>query len=230
MLGNPSHYRIDTLNTSTKGKKRLSREERQLIKLSSNSSQALIGILLGDGHLQKRSSTANSRFMFAQTSVDHKAYYEFVFKLFEPYCTADMKSYLKTWTDKRYGKVYQSLSFATMALPCFNVFRESFYPNGKKIVPVNIGELLTDISLAHWIMDDGSKQGKGIHLNVYAFSEEDIKRLTDTLSNKFGLKCSVHTPKNKPRIYLKAESMIQLRTIVKHHMHPSMYYKIDLIN
>lgn len=164
--------------------------------------------------------------MFAQTSVDHKAYYEFVFKLFEPYCTADMKSYLKTWTDKRNGKVYQSLSFATMALPCFNIFRESFYPNlppeaqlisprggnGKKIVPVNIDELLTDISLAHWIMDDGSKQGKGIHLNVYAFSEEDIKRLTDTLSNKFGLKCSVHTPKNKPRIYLKAESMIQLRS------------------
>jgi hypothetical protein len=101
----------------------LLREERQLIKLSSNSSQALIGILLGDGHLQKRSSTANSRFMFTQTSVDHKAYYEFVFKLFEPYCTADMKSYLKTWTDKRNGKVYQSLSFATMALPCFNIFR-----------------------------------------------------------------------------------------------------------
>lgn len=204
----------------------MSREERQLIKLSSNSSQTLIGILLGDGHLQKRSSTANSKFMFAQTSVNHKAYYKFVFKLFEPYCTADIKSYLKTWTDKRNGKIYQSLSFATMTLPCFNVFRESFYPNGK-IVPANVDELLTDIGLAHWIMDDGSRQGKGLHLNMYAFSEEDIKRLADTLSNKFGLNCSVHTPKNKPKVYLKSESMIKLRTIVKHHMHPSMYYKID---
>lgn len=61
-------------------------------------------------------------------------------------------------------------------------------------------------------MDDGFKQEKGFHLNVYVFSEENIKRLTDTLSNKFGLKCSVHTPKNKPSFYLKAESMIQLRS------------------
>lgn len=180
----------------------MSREERQLIKLSSNNSQALISILLGDGHIQKRSSTANSRFMFGQTSVEHKAYYESVFKSFEPYCTADIKSYLKTWTDEWNDKVYQSLSFATMALPRFNSFRESFYSDGKKIVPFNIDVLLTDISLAHWIMDDGSKHGKGIHLNVYAFSEEDIKRLTDILFNKFELKCSVHTPNGKPTIYV----------------------------
>lgn len=73
-----------------------------------------------------------------------------------------MKSYLKTWTNKRNKKVYQSLSFVTMALLCLNVFRESFYlnppgdtiglawgGNRKKFVPANIDELLTNISLAH---------------------------------------------------------------------------------
>jgi len=215
-------------STSTKGKKRLSKEERKLIKLSSDSHQALIGILLGDGHIQKRSSTGNSRFMFAQTAVGNEYYYYSVFKLFEPYCTANMESYLNTWVDKRNGKTYQSLSFATMALPCFNVFRESFYPNGKKIVPTNIDKLLTDISLAYWIMDDGSKQGKGLSIWVCAFSKEDIQRLTNTLFNKFGLKCSVHgIDSRQPRIYVWAESIGQLRTIVKPYMHHTMYYKVD---
>jgi hypothetical protein len=30
-------------------------------------------------------------------------------------------------------------------------------------------------------MDDGSKQGYGLHLNVYAFSNEDVDRLMFTL-------------------------------------------------
>lgn len=90
-----------------------------------------------------------------------------------------------------------------MALPCFNIFRESFYPNGKKIVPTNIDELLTDIGLAYWIMDDGSKQRKGLSLWVCAFSKEDIQRLIDILFNKLGLKCSVHgIDSRQPRIYV----------------------------
>jgi hypothetical protein len=86
--------------------------------LSSNSSQTLIGISLGDGYLQKRSSTANSRFMFAQTSVDHKAYYEFIFKLFEPYSTADTKSYLKIWRQKK----WESLSIIIFCYYGFTLF------------------------------------------------------------------------------------------------------------
>ena len=94
-----------------------------------------------------------------------------------------------------------------MALPCFNSFREAFYPDGKKLVPYNIDELLTDIGLAHWIMDDGSKQGNGLHLNVYAFSPECVDRLINVLTNKFGLKCSIHFKDDKTRIYVFKESM-----------------------
>lgn len=162
-----------------------------------------------------------------------------MFELFKDYCKSTPVT--RNRVNKKTGSNNSTIRFTTRQLSCFTQLHELFYVNKVKIVPINIEEILTPVSLAYWAMDDGSKQGKGIHLNVYAFSEEDIKRLTDTLSNKFGLKCSVHTPKNKPsprgshlrvctpgaRIYLKAESMIQLRTIVKHHMHPSMYYKID---
>lgn len=165
--------------------------------------------------------------------------------LFQPYCTNDIKYYLRSWKDSRSNKKYEALQFAIMALPCFNLFRDAFYLDDKKVVPLNIDELLTDIGLAHWIMDDGSKQGDGLHLNVYAFSSEDVDRLINVLTTKFNLKCSIHLKNGKPRMYVFKESMELLisrggraaphpvgrRTppgaIVKPHMIPSMMHKLS---
>jgi len=54
-------------------------------------------------------------------------------------------------------------------------------------------------------MGDGSRQNKGLHLSVYAFTIEDVKLLINVLETKFDLKCSIHkhsTIGNKPRIYI----------------------------
>lgn len=202
------------------------KKERADIKLSDEKAQVLTGILLGDGHIQQRSPTQNSRFIFGQTAVKHHEYFKLVFNLFKPYCTEDFKSYHKTWTDFRTNQQYESLHFATMALPCFNIYKDKFYPNGKKLVPEDIDVMLTKIGLAHWIMDDGSKQGKGLHLNVYAFSPECVEKLINVLTTKFGLKCSIHLKENKPRIYVHKESMELLTSMVKPYMDPSMMYKL----
>ncbi len=101
-----------------------------------------------------------------------------------------------------------------MQLPCFNLFRELFYKLGKKIVPVNIYDLLTARGLAFWIMDDGSRHGEGLHISAYGFSEEDIDKLLLVLQDKFKLKCSIHFNRdNKPRIYIFKESMDSLRSL-----------------
>ena len=54
--------------------------------------------------------------------------------------------------DKETGKLRYNISFVTLALPCFNELYESFYSEGKKIVPSNIADLLTPVSLAYWII------------------------------------------------------------------------------
>jgi hypothetical protein len=67
--------------------------------------------------------------------------------------------------------------------------------------------LLTPRGLAFWIMDDGSKQGSGLHISVYGFSNTDVDKLMFTLQDKFNLKCSIHYNRdNKPRIYIFKES------------------------
>jgi len=78
-------------------------------------------------------------------------------------------------------------------------------------------------------MDDGSKQGTGLHLSVYAFTNEDVDRLMFTLQDKFNLKCSIHYNRDKkPRIYIFKESMVDLINLVKPYFINEMLYKLGL--
>ena len=43
-------------------------------------------------------------------------------------------------------------------------------PFNKKIVPLNIGELLTPAGLAFWAQDDGGLHGSGLILSTHCFS------------------------------------------------------------
>ena len=99
-----------------------------------------------------------------------------------------------------------------------------------KIVPSNIKNLLTPKGLAYWIMDDGSNQNKGLHLNTYGFTSQDILNLKFTLENMFGentLKCSIHNHKKGERIYILEESMELIRQNISQFMHKDMLYKIN---
>lgn len=63
-------------------------------------------------------------------------------------------------------------------------------------------------------MDDGSIQNKGLHLNVYGFTFDEVLILKNTLENLFIsfpsninnsndlLKCSIHNHKKGYRIYI----------------------------
>jgi hypothetical protein len=133
---------------STKGIQRLSSSERALIKLPDELKEILVGILLGDAHIVQRSSTANSRLVYAQTAVAHKEYFYYVLSFFIPFCVKDYIPQSRIVLDNRTKKTYSVISFTTMQLPCFNEFRKIFYVLNVKRVPHNIYELLTPRGLA----------------------------------------------------------------------------------
>lgn len=51
--------------------------------------------------------------------------------------------------DIRIGKIYKSIYFRTLSLPCLNEYYNIFYKNKVKIIPENLDKLLTPISLAY---------------------------------------------------------------------------------
>ena len=189
----------------------------------------LIGILLGDAHIVRRSPTSNSRLVYAQTVVKHKEYFDFVYNLFVPFCAKNYVPQSIIIKDNRTNKVYSAISFTTMQLPCFNVFKEIFYLSNKKVIPNNIYDLLTLKGLAFWIMDDGSRHGEGLHISVYAFSNKDVDKLMFTLQDKFNLKCSIHYNRDrKPRIYIFKKSVEFLIPQISQYFVKEMLYKLGL--
>lgn len=79
-------------------------------------------------------------------------------------------------------------------------------------------------------MVDGSIHNKGLHLNTYGFTHEDILILKRTIENMFGnntLKCSIHKHNKGEWIYVWEESMELLRSNISQFMHKDMLYKIN---
>lgn len=213
-------------------KKRLTKVERSKINIDSPLNEIFIGLLLGDGHLQCRNN--NSRFMYGQSSLrkHHLNYFNHIFDLFKPFISKEFKVKSRSFVDKRTKNTYSSVLFATLTLPCFKYYRDLFYNSqNKKIVPLNISQLLTPRGLAYWIMDDGSLQNKGLHLSTYSFTYEEVVLLKNTLENLFApeaiLKCSIHNHKKGYRIYIWEHSMTIVRNHITQYMHEDMLYKIN---
>lgn len=133
---------------STKGIIRLSSAERVIITLPSDIKDILVGIMLGDGHIVKRSQTGNSRLVYAQSATTHKEYFNYVYSIFKPFCVAGYIPQPRVVRDNRTNKIYSAISFTTMQLPCFNLYREMFYFINVKKVPDNIHNTLTARGLA----------------------------------------------------------------------------------
>ena len=126
--------------------------------------------------------------MYAQSSlrIHHLNYFNHILELLKPYLSKDLKLKERSFTDNRSNIKYSSVQFATLSLPCFNYYKDIFYNSDNlKIVPKNIQNLLTPRGLAYWIMEDGSLQNKGLHLNTYGFTNQDILNLKSTLENMF---------------------------------------------
>jgi hypothetical protein len=117
-----------------------------------------------------------------------------------------------------------------LALPCFNEYHELFYPNGVKIIPNNISDYLTEVSLAFWIMDDGGKTTHGdllLHTNSYTL--EEVELLVSVLNNKFNLTSKkIQRKPNQWAILISKKELDKVRTLTSAYIHSSMKYKLSL--
>jgi hypothetical protein len=101
-----------------------------------------VGLLLGDLFMEKRSNmTLNVRLMFLQGLL-YKDYLVHLYDLFKLYCSTAPKT-TNPAPDKITGKKYISIKFRTLSLPCFTELYNLFYLEGKKVIPLNMAELLT---------------------------------------------------------------------------------------
>jgi len=119
------------------------------LELSSELSEILFGLILGDLHAERKNLNSNTRLQFKQ-STKNKDYIDHLYNLFIDFCGSKPK--ITSWFDSRpsKNKEYSSIKFSTYSLPCFNQFRSLFYDlEGVKFIPDNLEDFLTARSLAY---------------------------------------------------------------------------------
>nr|QVG61526.1 hypothetical protein [Rhizoctonia sp.] len=206
----------------------LTKVQREQFTLSETLKEILVGLYLGDISSVKKSDNYNSYLYFEQGLV-HKDYIFHLYDLFQNYCLSAPKI-SKRLPDKRTGNIYTRVRFTTCSLPCFNELHNLFYQEGKKIVPSNIAELLTPLSLTYWICDDGSfcKRDRVVRLCTHSFSLEEVNLLINVLEVKWNLKCTINKHYGSFMIRISAKSLPELQSLLKDIMPSMMKYKIGL--
>lgn len=188
----------------------------------------LIGSLLGDGHMEKDGN--GSRFAFYQSKENGEYLLWLHKRLFElGYCKKELPL-IQTRLNLK-GELRYYYRFRTFTYSSFNWIYESFYVNGRKVLPVFIQEYLSAEALAIWIMDDGTfYKNRGLRFCSHNFLLSECKSMQIILKEKYELDTTLHkitgTVPLQYNIYVIKSSMDKLKKVVKPYIHPTMLYKL----
>jgi hypothetical protein len=192
------------------------------LKLSNIQREVLVGLLLGDAHLETQNRGRTYRVKF-EYGAKHREYAEHLYGLFQRWVLSPPQRKL----DDSHDNVW----FQTVSHPAFRFYAHQFYDGHQKCVPRNIHRLLTARSIAYWFMDDGSiksRESKGVIFNTQGFARKDVKRLVDVLCSRFNLEASERRQPDGWQVYVSGKSYERFRQIVGAYIHQSMLHKVPV--
>lgn len=79
-------------------------------------------------------------------------------------------------------------------------------------------------------MDDGGAHKSGLLLHTNNFTLVEVEVLIKLLSDKYGIKANLWDKGGKYVIYITAESMPTLRSVVTQHIHSTFLYKLGTVS
>lgn len=186
-----------------------------------------IGMIISDAYVKKHGKYAYIKF---EQGVAQKEFLSHLFDLFKDYTFATNYSirYINK-TDK-----IKSYYFKTFTHPTFIHLYDLFYKNNIKGLNKNfILDYVNEISLAYWIMGDGSlnKRDKILTLHTENYSEESNIIIKNELNKKFNLECTVGVSyKNNKQyymIYIPKRNLSIIQSLTDKYIIDSMKYKIN---
>ena len=199
-------------------------QHKQGLKLTKRQREILVGLLLGDAHLETQNRGRTYRLKIEQ-SERHRAYVEHLYKVFKAWVLTPPQSKEK----HSKGHVSKNWWFQTVSHGAFRFYAQQFYREGRKRVPSLIHRWITPCALAYWFMDDGSvksRQSKGVVINTQDYTQSEVERLAAVLRERFGLKVKPRKQKEGFQIYISGESYESFREIVEPYLIEGMRYKL----
>lgn len=189
--------------------------------LSSRQIEILNGLMLGDGHLERRKNTHNS-ILRVERSIKDELYLIDNFYEFEKLCSSK-PTYRNLNGERKFVK------FNTRSISILNEWHNSWYKNKIKIIPRNLA--LTKLTCAIWLCDDGfvfqNRNTLAMRLCTHSFSEKENHFLCDELNRMYKTKFIVSKIDEKYFCLNGAnESTILFIEAVKQYIPNSMQRKL----
>ncbi|MFW6172460.1 MAG: hypothetical protein ACOC5T_01830 [Elusimicrobiota bacterium] len=191
-------------------------------KLNNFQKEVLYGTLLGDSCLFKF-KTAKYPSLLVYHAISQKCYVRFKLNIFSNFVYNRKIKTIKRDRGKR-------VSFNTCSHIEFERIYNNFYfskNNKKKRVTDEILDKLTDISLAFWFMDDGSRcKNKGLALHTNSFTLEEVEMICKWFDNKYNISCWPQRRKeNQFVVFFSNKTTLKFSEIVLPYILPQMRYK-----
>ena len=199
-------------------------EYKKTLKLTKKQKEILVGLILGDGHLETLNKGKTYR-LKVEHSLKQREYLDWLYLNFKDWINKAPEVRKRT----SLGKIVETYGFTTYTSSIFTFYAEQFYQNKKKIIPKMIDKIITPQSLAIWFMDDGSiksKAHKALVIHTHGYSKDDLLLITKVLDQKFGLKIGLQKQYDKWRLYIFSESVDNFKKIISPYILPSMQYKL----
>ncbi len=201
------------------------REKKKGLTLSTRQRELIVGLLLGDGHLETQNGGRTYRLKVEHGSAQRE-YLEWLAHEFQDWL-------LSGWYEKRKGEkvVY---GFTTVSHPALRFYGAQFYQNGKKRIPPLIKKLMSPLSLAIWFLDDGfakSSKHRSLVIHSLGYTKRDLVQMQEALLG-LCLESALHKQRNGSfRLPLPHASSLILEQFVRPILNevPSLAYKMENI-
>ena len=196
------------------------------IELNSDEIEVLVGTLLGDsyiGYVHSQSRTPNLTFSH---SIKQEEYFFTKYNALNKIMSSNLqRQYNEIGVIKGKKCNLSPVNYAIgKCLNCLTEYRNAFYFNGIKIIPVEyIKDKFTAKSLAYLFMDDGFKNNKTIGLSIPCFEYDNLKEFVDFLYNKFNIEFIIKKDKS---LYLRYKSREIFYNLVSEYITSDSVYKI----
>jgi hypothetical protein len=146
----------------------------------------ITGNMLGDGSITRKLSNkgkiiGNAKFGMTLDVYSLNYITHLYKKVYEQFSSSGLYPYPNVKLEKHLGKTVSQYSFTTKSLPLFTTLHNIWYSwDGNKnkfikIIPSNISEMFSEISLAYWIMDDGYFDSHGRTQTILLCTESFTK-------------------------------------------------------
>ena len=207
-------------------------EELVKISIPFKTWEVITGELLGDGHIsynliKRPNINGRLEFTFSSKILSYVNYLKF--DALSNICTNSSPT---PWPN---GQEVNQYWFSTKRMESISILHSKWYRREQdkyiKIIPYDIEEIITPLSIAHWIMGDGYFYNSVI-LCTDNFSKNEVNTLINVLNHKFSLKATIRKRSNNNvtmwRIYISKTSLERLKEMVIPFFIPEMLYKLGI--